>query len=83
MAHGRVILRDIAESNMSNPKTLDDWLAAVSVYEAQPPYNDGAEKWHGVEYDGKPLAIFSHWRDAYRWRLDFINRNLNPTDPTE
>jgi hypothetical protein len=62
---------------MDNPKTLDDWLAAVTV--------DGGESlpmqfrgWHVVTLHGEPIALFPTWRAAYRFRLDYINRNLNP-----
>jgi hypothetical protein len=34
--------------------------------------------WHVVTLHGEPIALFPTWRAAYRFRLDYINRNLNP-----
>jgi hypothetical protein len=69
-------------SNTSaKPVTLDDWLLEVTV---TGPLNIDANSekfraWFIVQdYDGKVIGAFPTYAAAYRFRLDHINRNLNP-----
>jgi hypothetical protein len=62
-------------------KSLEQWLEDVDVL---PPgmwdNTEGPVGWHAVmtESDGGIIAYFSNEVDAYRFRLDYINRKLNP-----
>jgi hypothetical protein len=67
---------------ISKPKTLDDWLASVTVDGPfGGPFQDSktCEKgWFIVrDYDDAALAWLPTYTAAYRFRLDHINRNLN------
>ena len=54
---------------------LDDW----SVMEPGMWENDdGPEGWYAVTNTDGIVAYFATEADAYRWRLDMINRELNP-----
>lgn len=55
---------------------LDDW----SVHDPEMWHNeDGPKGWYAVsnETDGI-VAYFLTEKDAFRWRLDMVNRDLNP-----
>lgn len=60
-------------------KTLDDLLEVWAVH---PPgmweNDDGPEGWYAVSNDDGIKAYFGEEVDAYRWRLDMINKELNP-----
>lgn len=61
--------------------TLDDWLDAVSVHAPAMWENElGPVGWYAVSVDdeGGIVAYFRDSTDAYRFRLDYINRRLNP-----
>lgn len=58
-----------------NSKSLQDWLAVILV--------DWSQEEDGIwtvlnDRTGDVIAIFYHEVDAYRFRLDYINRKLNP-----
>ncbi len=65
--------------------SLDDWLADVSVLE---PYDRVAavesgntawpDGWWAVTDNHGCIAYFRNAVDAFRFRLDYINRKLNP-----
>lgn len=58
---------------------LDDWLDAVSVHPPGMWENDqGPPGWFAVSDDGGIVAYFGNETDACRFRLDLINRRLNP-----
>jgi hypothetical protein len=60
---------------------LDDWLEAVSVHSPGMWHNDkGPLDWYAVSVDdeGGIVAYFRDETDAYRFRLDYINRKMNP-----
>lgn len=42
--------------------------------------DEGPENWYAVSTNehGGIIAYFQFYADAYRWRLDYINRKLNP-----
>ena len=66
---------------MSQPCCLDDWLDAVSVHAPGMWDNDtGPASWYAVSSDieGGIVAYFRDEVDALCWRLDYINRKLNP-----
>ena len=58
---------------------LDEWLEAVQV---MAPYmwenEEGPVGWHAVVNDYGIIAYFFDEADAFRFRLDYINRQLNP-----
>ena len=62
--------------------TLSDWLDAVSVMEHGAWVNELSPKlpqWFAVCTDDDGIiAYFNNSTDAYRFRLDYINRKLNP-----
>lgn len=60
-------------------RNLDEWLEAVSVHEPCDGVN-GPWGWHGVsdDDDGGFIAYFRNEVDAFRFRLDYINRKMNP-----
>lgn len=60
-------------------KSLEEWLEAVDVLDPGMWENDtGPENWYAVANDDGIIAYFGEERDAYRFRLDYINRQLNP-----
>ena len=67
---------------MKNSKrNLDEWLDAVSVHDADhETFGKGLEDWFGVsvDYEGGIIAYFRDVDDAFRFRLDYINRQMNP-----
>lgn len=65
----------------NTPSTLDEWLEAVTVHDPYMWENDtGPKDWYAVSSDeyGGIFAYFRDMVDAYRFRLDYINRKLNP-----
>lgn len=62
-------------------KCLFELLEEVSVHApGQWQNTNGPKDWFAVstEKDGGIVAYFRDEVDAYRWRLDYINRQLNP-----
>ena len=61
-------------------KDIDWWLGAVSVYEPYVWDNiDGPKDWYAVAtVEQGIIAYFHSVVDAYRFRLDYINRQMNP-----
>ena len=60
---------------------IDEWLEAVSVHDPGSWENeDGPAGWYAVsvDHEGGIVAYFRDEADAFRWRLDYINRQLNP-----
>jgi hypothetical protein len=62
-----------------NIKDLDYWLDNVSVM-APGQWNNphGPKKWYAVCNEVGIIAYFVNETDALRFRLDYINRKLNP-----
>ena len=59
---------------------LDEWLDKVSVLAPGMWENDtGPKDWYAVCDDDGIFAYFRDETDAFRCRLDYINRQLNPT----
>jgi len=65
--------------NLPKTKDLDTMLEEVQV-EWDCRDNECPEGWYGVSVDdeGGIIAYFRDEVDAYRYRLDYINRKLNP-----
>lgn len=66
---------------MSSLLSLDDLLDEISVHPPGLWENDqGPKDWYAVSTDeaGGIVAYFQYEVDACRWRLDYINRKLNP-----
>jgi hypothetical protein len=62
-------------------KDLDTMLEEVSVHAPGMWENDeGPKDWWAVstDEDGGIIAYFRDEADAFRYRLDYINRKLNP-----
>lgn len=59
---------------------LDDWLEHVNVHSPGMWENDaGPLDWYAVSDDDLGIiAYFAAEVDAFRFRLDYINRQLNP-----
>jgi len=60
---------------------LFDLLDNVTVHAPGQWHNDiGPKDWYAVSSDefGGIFAYFQHENDAFRFRLDYINRKLNP-----
>lgn len=60
---------------------IDDWLDAVSVHAPGMWENEaGPVDWYAVSVadDGGIVAYFRDEVDACRFRLDYINRKMNP-----
>lgn len=58
---------------------IDDLLQSWSVLDPAMWENDeGPKGWWAVCNDDGIVAYFATEADAYRWRLDMINRELNP-----
>jgi len=65
---------------MKTELTLDDMLQEVSVED--PCFRDESgdiSTWFGVSDERGIIAYFGSETDALRFRLDLINRRLNPT----
>lgn len=60
--------------------TLDEALDKWAVHEPGMWENDlGPPYWYAVSNDDEGIIAYFHSPiDAYRWRLDMINRELNP-----
>jgi hypothetical protein len=60
--------------------SLDRWLEAVQVDAPGMWENDaGPKEWYAVsDEDVGIIAYFQEEVDAFRFRLDYINRQLNP-----
>lgn len=72
---------------MKKNLSLDQWLDAVSVHGIDDYHNEvnggqlgGVLGWYGVSTDdaGGIIAYFNNENDAFHYRLDYINRKLNP-----
>lgn len=60
-------------------KNLDDLLEDVSVLAPGMWDNEtGPKGWYAVTNDDGIIAYFGREADAFRFRLDYINRKLNP-----
>ena len=60
-------------------KTLDELCDDISVMEPGMWENDqGPDGWFAVTNTDGIIAYFGNERDAFRFRLDYINRILNP-----
>lgn len=60
-------------------KDLFDWLEEVSVLSPGVwENNEGPKDWWAVANDDGIIAYFGNETDALRFRLDYINRQLNP-----
>ena len=62
------------------PMSLDDWLEYVQVDAPGMWENDkGPLEWYAVsDPDLGVIAYFAREVDAFRFRLDYINRQMNP-----
>lgn len=61
------------------PITLDQLLQDISVFPPGTWENDeGPENWYAVADTDGIIAYFATENDACRFRLDMINRILNP-----
>lgn len=58
-------------------KTLDELLEEISVLDEWHNQTKGLEGWFAVSTDLGIIAYISEEADAYRFRLDYINRLLN------
>lgn len=60
--------------------TLQDFLDKIVVYNSDEwENNEGPKNWYAVAADNDGIiAYFLDEVDAYRFRLDYINRQLNP-----
>lgn len=59
--------------------TLDDLLEEISVHAPGMWENDlGPPNWFAVSNSDGIIAYFGNEVDACRFRLDYINRKLNP-----
>ena len=59
--------------------SLDELLELVQVDEPYMWENEvGPKGWYAVSNDEGIIAYFCNAVDAYRFRLDYINRQLNP-----
>lgn len=62
-----------------NKTSLESWLESVSVIDpAQWENDEGPKGWFAVSNDEGIIAYFGSEVDAFRFRLDYINRKLNP-----
>jgi hypothetical protein len=82
-AQGHVVSCVPAETPVTQRMTLDDWLDAVTVREPRinsPSYAESGDPndWWAVSTAYGDLARFRDETDAYRFRLDYINRRMNP-----
>jgi len=62
-------------------KDLDYWLEEIAVLAPGMWYNntfDTIGDWYAVSDTIGIIAYFEKEVDAYRFRLDYINRKLNP-----
>lgn len=59
-------------------KDLDYYLQEVNVLWDFPDSNPIAEGWCAVSNEEGIIAYFGNEVDAFRFRLDYINRKLNP-----
>jgi len=60
-------------------KTLDQWLESVQVLTPGMWSNEtGPANWYAVAHDDGIIAYFGNQTDALRFRLDYINHQLNP-----
>lgn len=60
-------------------KDIEDWLDSISVLAPGQWENDeGPKDWWAVCNDDGIFAYFGTEVDALRFRLDYINRKLNP-----
>jgi hypothetical protein len=58
-------------------KTLDELLDEISVLDEWNNQTTGLEGWFAVCTDLGIIAYFGDESEAYRFRLDYINRILN------
>ena len=65
--------------------SLDYWLDEISVIEIDNSVNEANKNgltaiigWFGVINESGIIAYFGKENDAFRFRLDYINRKLNP-----
>jgi hypothetical protein len=74
-----VICNPILKENIMAKQSLDQLLEHISVHGPGMWENDqGPPGWHAVSHgDLSIVAYFAFEQDAYRYRLDLINRLLN------
>lgn len=58
-------------------KTLDELLDEISVLDEWENQTKGLEGWFAVVTDLGIIAYFGEELEAYKFRLDYINRILN------
>lgn len=65
-----------------NKKSIDELLDDISV---MPPEHldqpQSTKDWHAVTTTDGIIAYFMRESDAFRFRLDYINGILNPSQP--
>lgn len=67
------------EKQYGEVKDLDYYLQEVTVMEPGLWENeDGPKDWYAVSNEEGIIAYFGKEVDALRFRLDYINRKLNP-----
>lgn len=67
------------DRNMFVDMTIDDLFTAVTVHAPGMWENwTGPEDWYAVSDTDGIIAYFADETDACRFRLDYINRILNP-----
>ena len=76
------MVRDI--KRVAQERNLDDWLDEIHVVDRDTLDPKDIRWWdpqfqYGVSHpeDGI-VALFVKESDAFRWRLDYINRQMNP-----
>lgn len=71
--------RESAERDRQAPQSLDDWLEAVQVHDPGMWENeDGPKGWWAVSNEDGIIAYFGDEVSAFRFRIDYINRKINP-----
>jgi hypothetical protein len=58
-------------------KSLDELLDEISVLDEWENQTKGLEGWFAVATDLGIIAYFGNEAEAYRFRLDYINRIIN------
>ncbi len=67
------------EADPSAGRNIIEWLDAVQVCAPGMWENDqGPSDWFAVVNDDGIIAYFGDETDALRFRLDYINRQMNP-----
>lgn len=70
---------DLTGKAPAKARDLNDWLEAVQVISPHMWENEtGPVGWFAVSNDDGIIAYFGQEVDAFRFRLDYINRKMNP-----